>query len=280
MSFARIGDWVVASSVGPWPAGAWRLTTDWTVVGSSAWTTPGNWTMGVPDVNVEDFGVINNGGTAIVNSVVATQPGGVSLGTAGGESGTLDIQSGGSLTVVDDTLGLLSDGSVHVGQGGTGTLIVRPGGSLNSLSLSLGAASSTSSITLGGATAGTTTLSTGTATLGRTTRVTGPNVNFTASAGLTLQGTSTLIAGITGTSHSALKTPGTAVVAGALRPEFTGYSPVVGNRWNIIDAKTIIGQLGLDLSALRRWGRPRRTSFSSARVAPMAKSYSSVLNNC
>lgn len=225
-------------------------TTDWTGAAGNQWTNPGNWTAGVPDVNLQDFGVINNAGTAIINSAVGTQAGGLSLGTAGSESGTLEIQNGGSLTVVDDTFGFLSDGSVRVGQGGTGTLRVQPGGSLNSVSLSLGGASAASSIVLGGTTAGTTTVVTNTATLGRTTRVTGPNVNFSALNGLTLSSTSKLVAGITAANHSPLKTGGVASIAGILRPEFTGFTPAAGNRWNLIDASTINGQFsGIDLSA-------------------------------
>jgi hypothetical protein len=220
------------------------LTTDWTnatVPGTPAtnnWMTPANWSGGLPDVSVNDFGVINNGGVAYVNSV-ATQAGGVSLGTNAGQSGTLDILSGGSLTLLDDPT-FPADGSVRIGQGGTGTLYVRPGGSLNSVSLTLGAASATSSLNLGGTAAGTTTVSTGAVALNRSTRVTGPNVNFTATGAIGFGTTSTLIAELTGSSHSPLKTAAAATLGGTLQLDFN-YTPATTHSWNLVDAATISG---------------------------------------
>lgn len=203
------------------------------------WTTPANWSAGLPDVNAQDFAVIDGGGTAYVNSVVALQAGGISLGTNAGQSGTLDILSGGSLALAD--LGIaLEDGSVRIGQGGTGNLFVRPGGTLNSLSLALGAANA-STLTLGGTTAGAATLTTGQATLGRTTRVIGPNVNFNASAGIAFQSTSVFIPEITGATHSPLKTAGTAGLGGTLQVDFNGATPAAGSSWNLVDAAAISG---------------------------------------
>jgi hypothetical protein len=194
----------------------------------------------VPDVNNVDFGVIDNGGTATINSAVSQQPGGVSLGTNAGQSGSLEIASGGSLTVVDLNIGV-EDGSVRIGQGGTGNLTIWPGGTLNSLSLMLGAASTTSTLTLGSTSAGTTTVNTGSVTLGRTTRVTGPNVNFSATGALAFQGTSTLVAEITGATHSPLKSTSSAALDGILELDFTGFSPSAANSWNLVDAATISG---------------------------------------
>lgn len=225
------------------------LTTDWTNIGTANWNDSANWSAGVPNVINEDFGVINNGGTAQVNSVVAVQPGGVSLGTAGGETGTLDILSGGSLTVVDDAMTFPSDGSVRIGQGGTGHLFVRPGGTLNSLSLMLGIGSVDSTLTLGGTAAGTAMVMTGSATLGRTTRVIGQSVNFSATGPLVLQPTSVLIPEIRAGTHSALKTTGAATIAGTLRPEFVGIVPTPTGRWNIVDAAMINGSMTIDASA-------------------------------
>ena len=53
------------------------LTTDWnnaTVPGTPAsnnWTTGANWSAGQPDVNVQDFAVIDNGGVVYVNSNIS-----------------------------------------------------------------------------------------------------------------------------------------------------------------------------------------------------------------
>jgi hypothetical protein len=216
-----------------------------TVPGSAAtnnWTTGSNWTpVGPPDVGNEDYAVINNGGAAYVDSVVSQQPGGISLGTNAGESGMLDVLSGGSLTVVDQNIGA-EDGAVRIGQVGTGNLFVRPGGTLNSLSLLLGG-TATSSITLGGIAAGNTIINTGTVELNRATRVIGPNVNFSATGPLTLGGvaTSRLIAEITAATHSPLKTTGTATLAGTLELDFNGFMPTVVDTWSLVDAMTIDG---------------------------------------
>ena len=221
-------------------------TTDWnnaTVPGTAVtnnWTTGGNWTAGVPDVGVLDFGVINNGGVAYVNSAVSPQAGGVSLGTNAGQSGTLDVLSGGSLTVVDDGPTFPADGSVRIGQAGTGNLFVRPGGTLNSVSIMLGAANA-STLTLGGTAPGAATVSTGLATLGRTMRVIGPNVNFSATGGIAFQSTSVFIPEITGGTHSPLKTSGNAGLGGTLQVDFNGVTPTGGSFWNLLDAASISG---------------------------------------
>ena len=65
------------------------FTTIWNVP-TGNWTTAGNWIVGVgaaqgnpggvPDFNNQDFGLINNGGTATVNSDVVPIAGGVILG--------------------------------------------------------------------------------------------------------------------------------------------------------------------------------------------------------
>jgi hypothetical protein len=230
------------------PPIAGALTTEWnnaTVPGTPAsnnWTTSGNWSAGQPDVNVQDFAVIDNGGVAYVNSNITTQPSGVSLGTNANQSGTLDILGGGTLTVIDDPFGFVTaDGSVRIGQGGTGNLFVRPGGTLNSVALTLGAGAVGSTLTLGGTTAGNTTVGTGQATLARTTRVIGPNVNFNASAGIAFQATSIFIPEITGGTHSALKTAGTAGLGGTLQVDFNGVTPTGGSSWSLVDAATISG---------------------------------------
>lgn len=220
-------------------------TTDWnnaSVPGNATtnnWTSAGNWTAGLPDLTNNDFAVINNGGYAYVNSTISQQVGGVSLGTNAGQSGTLDILSGGSLTLSDANIAV-EDGSMRIGQAGTGTLYVRPGGTLNSLSLTLGAASTTSSLNLGGTTAGTTTVTTGDVSLNRATRVTGPNVNFSSTGSLTFGATSNLIAEITGASHSPLKTASTATLGGTLQLDFN-YTPTASHTWNLVDAANVTG---------------------------------------
>ncbi|HEY3391105.1 MAG TPA: PEP-CTERM sorting domain-containing protein [Lacipirellulaceae bacterium] len=228
--------------------------------GTGNWNVGTNWSRDiVPDVTQEDAAIINGGGTAQVNTVIGPSVGSVVLGqgTAAGESGTLEIQSGGTLNVVDDPT-FPADGSVRVGQNvgqgldatlttvtnpqvGTGTLRVLPGGTLNSVSLTLGGTVN-SQITLGGPGAGTATVNTGAVTLGRTLRVIGPNVNFNSTgAAITFQGTSVFIPEITGPTHSVLKTTGAALLGGTLQADFNGVTPTQGASWNIIDAATVNG---------------------------------------
>lgn len=226
------------------PPIAGAATTDWTLAGPATgnWNTTTNWSGGaVPDVNTQDFAVINNGGTAIVNTVIAQQAGGVSLGTNANESGTLQITSGGTLTVVDDGPTFPADGSVRIGQGGTGTLLVAPGGTLNSASLTLSGANANSSLTVGGTTAGTATITTGPVLLNRTTRIIGPNVAFNSSSTVTLQDTSTLVAQITGGTHSAIKAATNATLDGALQVQFSGVTPTASSTWNLVDSPLIGG---------------------------------------
>ncbi len=211
------------------PAANASYTTIWNVP-SGNWTTASNWIAGVggaggvPDVASQDFALINNAGTSLVNSVVAPQAGGVILGELAANSGTLDIQSGGVLTVSDQRPTFTADGSVEVGRAGTGTFFVRRGGTLNAASIALGGQLG-STMTLGGTTgSGNATVSlTGAATLGRTTRVIGPNVVFN-SGSITLQGTSIFIPEFTGATHSTLKASGNVAVGGTLQVDLNGAS--------------------------------------------------------
>jgi hypothetical protein len=229
--------------------------------GTGNWNVATNWSRDiVPDVTQEDSAIINGGGTAQINTVIGPSVGSVVLGqgTAAGESGTLEIQSGGTLNVVDDPT-FPADGSVRVGQNtgqglnaaltgtnpnqGRGTLRVLPGGTLNSVSLTLGGVVE-SLITLGSTGPGTATVNTSGVTLGRTMRVIGPNVNFTSSgtgAGITFQANSILIPEITGATHSVLKTTGAATLGGTLQVDFNGVTPTQGPSWNIIDAASVGG---------------------------------------
>jgi hypothetical protein len=230
--------------------------------GTGNWNVATNWSRDiVPDVTQEDSAIVNAGGTVQVNTAIGTNVGSVVLGqgAATGQSGTLEIQSGGTLNVIDDPT-FPADGSVRVGQNtgqgldatlmtatnanpGTGTLRVLRGGTLNSVSLTLGGTVN-SSITLGAGAAGTATVNTGAVTLGRTLRVIGPNVNFNSAgtgAGINFQGNSIFIPEITGATHSPLKTSGNAALGGTLQVDFNGVTPTQGPSWNIIDADTVSG---------------------------------------
>jgi hypothetical protein len=227
--------------------------------GTGNWNVPANWsTNSVPNVATQDGAVVSGGGTIQINSAIATNVGSVVLGqgSAAGQSGTLEIQSGGSLNVVDDPM-FPADGSVRVGQdvgqgfldmsattnpnASTGTLRVLPGGTLNSVSLQIRGNAATS-VTLGGAGAGMATVNTGIVTSLRTLRVIGSNVNFNSTgpgARIAFETPSIFIPEITGATHSPLKTTGTAYLGGTLQADFTGVTPAVNQTWDIIDAAAV-----------------------------------------
>jgi hypothetical protein len=219
------------------------------VAGNDDWANPANWSVfDLPQGDpFEEHAIISNGGVATVSSVIAQEPGQVILGYQVGETGSLVIANGGQLTTVDI---VNTSGEVNVGYNGTGFLTVQPGGRLDvDTNLHL-AGESGSTAVFGGTTAGTTTVNVGfTAFLGRNARVIGPNVNFSASR-VELQGGNTLTAQITGATHSPLKSANPATLGGALRLEFNGVTPTLGNSWSIVDAPAFIGQFAsVDASA-------------------------------
>src|SRR5262245_8721685 len=96
-------------------------------VPSGDWAVASNWDTGnLPDTGFDELANISNGGTATVSSPVSVQPGQVVLGELAGQSGTLNIANGGSLTVAI-TGGNASNAAVEVGRAGTGHLVVQPG---------------------------------------------------------------------------------------------------------------------------------------------------------
>jgi hypothetical protein len=219
-------------------------------VPSGDWDVSSNWDTGnVPDTDFDELAIVSNGGTATVSSPVSIQPGQIVLGELAGQSGTLNIANGGSLTVAF-TEDNLTNASVEVGRAGTGHLVVQPGGSISSRTLTVGGETA-SSVTLGGTTAGAATVTTEFgATFGRNLRVIGPNVNFSTQT-LILQPANTFVAQITGPTHSALKSANLSTLGGTLRVEFgPGVTPAFGNSWNLIDAPSFAGAFStIDTSA-------------------------------
>lgn len=256
MTFARIRNWAWSTALVllalTAAANSRALNVTWQGTEGGNWATEANWmnpgSGGLPLGDFAEVAVLNNNATAIVNSAItANGPGGIVLGTAAGDIGKLTIQNGGSLTSKIGSSGIeTSNGQLNVGLAGKGQLTVRGGGTLSAVQIiSAGQISggTESTITLGdtsGLTANIT--ATAGATLNRTTRVVGPNVNFTSSGPLSLTSTGTLIADIRhATNHSALKSTASAAAGGTLRPLFTGVTPVLGNTWNLLDAKSVVG---------------------------------------
>jgi hypothetical protein len=256
MKVMLVGSAVVLSLLTTHPAEAQLGGTlnFWNTATAGNWNVPSNWSSGtLPNSANDDFAVI--GGTAgafgsstaistINSNIGADTPGGITLGAAAVDSGTLQISSGGSITVV--TTGFAGsgggNGNVYVGVGGAGTLNVDRGGSLAAVGI-VSNGSGASLVQLGGATGSGTALVnlSGIANLARTTRVIGPNVDFTA-ATLTFGSTSSLVDELTSSTHSALKATGTATLGGALAIQFDpGVTASPGSSWNLINAQTVTG---------------------------------------
>lgn len=216
---------------------------DWNVA-SGDWDIEANWVddMGgaafVPDLNFDEVGHINNGGTAFVDGVVTTVAGGVVLGNAVGDSGALEIRSAGTLstgTLQDN----LSTGATVVGAGGTGTLSVLPGGTLATRSLVVGG-NAASSVTFGGSSGGTATIDVDlNAFFDRVLRVAG-SVDFNANE-FVFGGSNVFIPELTSATSSPLRSQSGVSLGGTLRPEYSGPTPAVGTTWALIDATGIAG---------------------------------------
>lgn len=229
---------------------AQAIDVNWTgAAGDSNWNTPNNWdTAVVPEADpFEEVGVINNGGTAIVGAGTTPNAAGLVLGAQAGQSGTVQILSGGSLTLVDSTGE--PAGVANIGLGGVGTLDVRRGGSFNTTLLDVNEGSSVLIGTNAGAGVASLVSTGGMYSDGMIT-VKGPGHTFTAAGNFLFEPNSTFVADITGATHSKLSTPATVGLNGTFRPQFTGVVPAPGNRWDLIDAGSINGNFALDLSAV------------------------------
>jgi hypothetical protein len=237
--------------------GNWGENTNWPIDQQSQTF------FGEPLADFGERAVINNGTTAIVNgpfNTPTTDTGGILLGVSTNNGG-LTIQNGGNLNsrLSDVQLGQQTSGIVEIGRANRGFLTIEGGGTLTAEGILMGGpatpVATQSKITLGGTSGLTATLtSNGATSLRRTTQLTGPNVNFTSKGPLTLSNAHTLIADITGATHSPIKatvspvTPtttnatGHAYIDGVLKMQFAaGVSRALGTSWNIIDANTIHG---------------------------------------
>ncbi|MEZ6098393.1 MAG: hypothetical protein R3E01_05425 [Pirellulaceae bacterium] len=237
---------IVALSLAPSVAQA--AFVDWTG-GTGDFANNANWTSRisgnfVPDAFLDEVGIVDGGGVAILSGSLISPVGGLRLGETAGQMGTVEVRSGGFLEAATNdnpaTDGTGAFGQIVVGQGGVGQLTVLPGGRLSAVTLSSGGQAQ-STITLGDTTAGTTQVDVNSATLARTTRVTGPNVQFTAASNVVFQSSHTLVPLITGATHSVLKSNGNFTLNGTLQPQFSGVTPTSGSSWTLAEAPAILG---------------------------------------
>lgn len=218
--------------------------------------TPGNWEeddkwdLGFqPDASFDEVASISNGGTVEVDTNLFSVPGQIIVGRQVGDTGTLNIKSGGQVSA-QVVVGNVSNGQIWVGGDGIGFMNVDPGGTISGRSLIVGGLDVGSIMTVGGAGAGVAnvTIDVG-AIVSREVRVVGPNVNFSTGT-FDWYSTATYAPEITAATHSAIKVAGTVNSDNAiLRPTFSnGVVPTVGDSWNLFDAAAINGSFTLDLS--------------------------------
>jgi hypothetical protein len=194
----------------------------------------------IPDYTYDDKAFIENGGTAFVNTNGAFSPGQIVLGSAGGTSGTLEIQSGG---VLSSTQGAATNGNITVGSsGGVGTLRVLPGGVLTSATSIVEGSNSNNLIQVGNlAGAGMATLSGSTATLSSKVQVF-PNAAFSTTGAGNLLSSATYTSEITGNGASGkIDIGATASIGGNLVLNFNSYVPSVGHNWTVLEAASYSG---------------------------------------
>ncbi len=221
-------------------------TLDFIAPGSGPWGVAANWDpVFIPGDNFPaEIAGISNDGTVTLSAAAPFPVNGVVLGESGHPIavpvgiGTMIISAGGSLDIIATASGdgtVPAAGTVRVGAAGTGNLQMT-GGVLNVSNALTVAGAADSSFSL----SGNASLSVGSANLQRTTRIRGPNVSFESAGPVNIGGT--FVAEITGAAHSIIDAFGSsAAIGGTLRAEFSGFTPAVGNSWNLLQAGSVNG---------------------------------------
>jgi hypothetical protein len=228
-----------------------QATYQWVTPGMGNWTNGANWSGGfAPEAPLNEVGIIQNGGTAIVTTAVATGPGGLTLGQFGGNTGRLEVHSGGVLNIAQGTDGVTA-GALAVGQNqGSGSVEVQSGGQLTAHTITTNNVPFNpilnvpkSNIRVLGTGKLQATLDPesqgGNITIGGVLRVTGPSAMVSAANNFNVNAAGTYIADITGASHSVISVAGTATLNGSLQVNFSGVTPTLGSTWTLLDAGTV-----------------------------------------
>lgn len=197
---------------------AQQLTATWQPTDQSNWNVDANWMLTngsslVPDVAFGDHALIDNGGTAIVDSAVT------SVANLTVNNGTLDIRNGGELNSIvpefDPVGGVLQIGAAgNVRIAGNGQLTAEVS-----------------------------------ATNAGTVSLTGNAATLDIAGDFTNNGT--IEAVINADTHSAIQVTGNARLGGTLAATFDGITPAFGDSWDIITAGSFTGDFStLDTSDL------------------------------
>lgn len=231
---------IAISATGTWAA-AQDVLVSFNVAGPADWNAGASWATGfTPEAQYNEVALIGALRQAYVAGA-SPDVGGVIL-----DSSTLEIRSGGTLNAVPGSVS--AAGNIVLGQSVNTFITVKRGGTLSAQQLATGGGSGTA-LTLGETTgSGIASLAIAGGSLNRITRVVGNNVNFTSSGGLTFGSSSVLNPVITGVAHSTITVAGTANLGGVVRPEFSGYTPVLGNSWNLVTANQLAGNFTVDAS--------------------------------
>lgn len=230
------------------------LAFDYFWVGTTGpWTSGSNWDQTIPpDATFEEVGIINNGGTATL-STTAIDAAGLALGVGAADSGSLIIQSGGSLTLVETggAAGTVAPvGTANIAIAGDGLLEIQGGGSLTSVLFDV---NQTGVVRVGTSGAGAATLATtGGFFNDGTFEVQGPGHTLSIAGSATLEGNSRYVANLTGLDHSKLVAGGAINLGGTLvLNPVGGYMPTPSDSWVLFDAPSVAGSFAsIDISAL------------------------------
>jgi hypothetical protein len=203
---------------------------------AASWLEPNLQNIVVPSFEFNERAIVNNGGTAFVETSGGASPAAIILGSTAVGSGTLEVRNGGVLSTM---AGTMTDGSITVGNVGQGVVRVLPGGSLSSGgALTLGA-NSANLISVGGAGAGMATLSAASATLNGRAQVF-PNANFSTTGNLNFTDSSRYNVEVAAAGNGRISVGDIAQLNGTLAMNFAA-APTIGSSWTILEADTVSG---------------------------------------
>ncbi|WP_425400135.1 hypothetical protein [Aeoliella sp.] len=238
---------------------AYAFDVFWTA-GTSSWNSSSNWDSGaVPYVFFEDVAIINNNGVATLNTAATgldennqvkspLDAGGLILGQTVGDFGTLHLQSGGLLNLVQGTG--QAEGFANIGLGGgTGVLQVDGGATFTTTLLDVDPGST---VEIGAGSGAASVVSSGGIWLAGRTITHGAGHEFRSDSFVNFQGGTEYVVDLQSSSHATLVAAGAIVgVQGPLVVEVSGgYTPTVGTTWTILDGQSINGTFDLDLTGL------------------------------
>lgn len=220
--------------------------------GVGDWSDGSSWNDGfAPVASFDETALINDNNIANVTNG-GNSAGDLAIGRGAGQFGTLNITSGGVLSVVEGT-DVTTTGTINAGQNGGRGAITIDGGSLTTESLNVtGAAinnplfpTPASSLTLSGSASVTVNENTvpepqrGNMFVSGVLTITGPDASVSVANNFTLGGVGTYLADITSTTaHSVISAGGAVTLNGDVEVSLP-VGAAVGDSWDLFDAGSI-----------------------------------------